>query len=133
MLDPIEIARTYKGTPFHHQGRVKGVGVDCIGLLVLWAREIGAKIDDVFAYSREPDGRTLIAQLSRQLDRVIGEPSYGDVLAIWHVDPRLPQHVAIRTPSGILHTNMSVGKVCEHTYTPAWRKRTHSAWRLRMA
>ena len=26
-------ARTWKGTPFHHKGRVKGVGVDCGGYL----------------------------------------------------------------------------------------------------
>jgi hypothetical protein len=27
-------ARTWIGTPFHHQGRLKGVGCDCLGLIV---------------------------------------------------------------------------------------------------
>lgn len=29
----IEEARTWKGTPYQHKGRIKGVGVDCGGLL----------------------------------------------------------------------------------------------------
>ncbi len=28
----IAAARTCLGTPFHHQGRAPGVGLDCIGL-----------------------------------------------------------------------------------------------------
>lgn len=29
----IDEARTYKGTPYQHKGRVKGVGVDCGGMI----------------------------------------------------------------------------------------------------
>lgn len=31
--DVVAEARTWKGTPYQHKGRVKGVGVDCGGLL----------------------------------------------------------------------------------------------------
>ena len=29
----VEIARTWIGTPYHHQGSMKGIGVDCVGLI----------------------------------------------------------------------------------------------------
>ncbi len=32
--DVVRTARTWLGTPYHHQGRLKGVGVDCAGLLI---------------------------------------------------------------------------------------------------
>ncbi len=35
--DVLEIARSWEGTPYVNQGRLKGVGVDCLGLLVgMW-------------------------------------------------------------------------------------------------
>jgi cell wall-associated NlpC family hydrolase len=37
-------ARTWIGTPYHHRGRVKGVGVDCGGLIYeLFARHLPLK------------------------------------------------------------------------------------------
>ena len=30
----IQTARQWLDTPYHHQARVKGVGVDCIGLVI---------------------------------------------------------------------------------------------------
>ncbi len=35
--DVLEIARSWEETPYAHQGRLKGVGVDCLGLLIgMW-------------------------------------------------------------------------------------------------
>jgi len=34
-------ARTWLGTPYHHQGKVKGVGVDCAMILVDVYRQVG--------------------------------------------------------------------------------------------
>jgi cell wall-associated NlpC family hydrolase len=31
--DIVEEARSWLGTPYHHQAALKGVGCDCIGLL----------------------------------------------------------------------------------------------------
>lgn len=43
----VEIAKTFLRTPYHHMGRVKGAGVDCLTLLVEVYREAGLipKID----------------------------------------------------------------------------------------
>jgi cell wall-associated NlpC family hydrolase len=34
-------ARECLGTPFQHQGRVPGVGLDCVGVAIYAAREVG--------------------------------------------------------------------------------------------
>ncbi len=38
--DIIRTARSYIGTPFHHHGRLKNIGVDCLGLLIGVAKEL---------------------------------------------------------------------------------------------
>lgn len=40
-LEAVAEAMTWLGTPYHHQGRVKGVGVDCATLLCEVYKEVG--------------------------------------------------------------------------------------------
>ena len=42
--DVVREAKTWLGTPFHHQGRLKGVGVDCAGVIVCVAKELKLKV-----------------------------------------------------------------------------------------
>ena len=60
--DVVTLARGWVGTPFHHQARLKGVGVDCVGLVIGVARELGMVEPgfDVAAYQRTPDGASLM-------------------------------------------------------------------------
>lgn len=84
-------------TPFHHQGRVKGVGVDCVGLLIGVARDLDIVPADyeVEMYGRVPDGSTLLQQASaRMVRRPSGaalEPGCVVLVAV-AVDP---QHMGI--------------------------------------
>ena len=39
--DVVAAALAWTDTPFHHQARLKGVGVDCVGLVIGVARELG--------------------------------------------------------------------------------------------
>ena len=39
----VQSARSWLGTPFHAQGRAKGIGCDCLGLLMGIARELNLK------------------------------------------------------------------------------------------
>ena len=58
MIDNLQIiatARTWLGTNFHHQGRIKNVGVDCIGLIIGVAAELGVVLPDRQNYARQPD------------------------------------------------------------------------------
>lgn len=89
-------ARAWIGTPFSHQARLKGVGVDCAGLIIGVARELGMVGEgfDITGYSRDPDGRTLLAYCETHMQRIGREDiEPGDVVVIrWHDHP---QHLGI--------------------------------------
>ena len=89
-------ARSWIGTPFKHQHRAKGVGVDCAGLVIGVARVLGfvSPDFDINGYARSPDGRTLIDECDRHMERVSRETmAPGDVVMVrWE---REPQHVGI--------------------------------------
>jgi cell wall-associated NlpC family hydrolase len=95
-LDVVDCARSWIGTPYLHQHRVKGFGVDCVGLLIGVCRELGL-VDpsfDINGYSRKPDGTTLLARCSDLMDPVREDQvKPGHVLVIAFRD--LPQHMGI--------------------------------------
>lgn len=79
----VAVARSWIGTPFHHQARVKGAGVDCIGLVIGVARDLALVPEDfdVQGYAETPDGRTLMrlaALHMTEIDRDAMGP--GDVV-----------------------------------------------------
>ncbi len=46
------VARSFSGTPYHHFGMLKGIGVDCATLLVMVYREAGVvNVEDPASYS----------------------------------------------------------------------------------
>lgn len=65
--DIIAEARRWIGTPWRHQGRSRS-GVDCVGLVVLVARNVGLEPEDVTGYARRQDGRALLRHLHKQLE-----------------------------------------------------------------
>lgn len=118
----VSTARGYLGTPFMHQGRLKGIGVDCIGLLVGVARELGITQHDSTTYSRSPDGTTLCRELNKCLIKECNG-RLGMVAVFWISQPSMPVHAGILTDVGMIHTYANVGKVVEHVLDPRWRKR----------
>lgn len=127
-------ARSWVGTPFHHQGRLKGVGVDCAGLLICVGKELGLSDFDVTGYARVPDGRMLQAHCDAHLIRIArDEVRPGDVLLMrWR---RYPQHVAIMAdggePCSIIHAYEDVGRCVEHRLDETWAARIVQAYRIR--
>lgn len=92
----VDKAREYLNTPFHHQGRVKGVGVDCVGLVICVGKELGYASSDFnyTGYSRMPDGRVLSEQLGMHLKLIEREEMQpGDVVCV--AFDIYPQHVGI--------------------------------------
>lgn len=95
-VDVVAAARAWLGTPFHHQARLKGVGVDCAGLLIGVGRELGifAAEFDVPPYLPTPDGHSLLAACDRYMDGIDRDAMRpGDVL-VMRVDVD-PQHLGI--------------------------------------
>lgn len=140
--DIVKEARTWIGTPFKHQGRVKNHGVDCLGLAIEVLSSLDYKsitenvpvksLDDKH-YSRFPLGEHLVEGVSKHLKYKCAKPKRdelepGDlVLMAWKRDP---QHVAIISDHkyglGLIHSYSSVGKCVEHYLSDEWlNKITH--------
>lgn len=130
-------ARTWLGTPFHHQAALKGVGCDCAGLIRGVGEVSGAiKIDPaewaaVGNYGRQPHPPRMRAVLEHFLIPVEG-PKIADVCWMeWREG--LPMHLAILAEhqgrQTIIHALTDAGKVVEHGLTDEWRARITSWWR----
>ena len=50
----LDVAQTWLGTPWHHEARIKGAGVDCLQILIAVYHEAGL-IDDIHPDSYSPD------------------------------------------------------------------------------
>lgn len=117
------------GTPFHAQGRLPGVGLDCIGVVACAAKAIGFQFQDRSAYSMNPTGE-LQPIIESYLIRVEGEPEEGDVLLMkW--EGYEPHHVAIYVGNGeIVHAYNRVRKVVKQTYSEDWKRKTVAVYRF---
>lgn len=119
MKQIVDIGRRWVDTPFHHQARVEGVGVDCVGLVISVAREIGAVPADwdVGGYGRVPDGKQLVHHLSERLVPVAqADMAPGDVVLV--AFDSHPQHVGIvgdylHGGLSIIHASGAHGRVLE--------------------
>lgn len=138
MIEPLDIvnaARREKGTPFHHQGRATRMGIDCIGLLVMVARELGIPHQDETVYGREPSPEELRKGLeaSGLVEIDPSDRQLGDVLVFWIKNRERPRHVGIQTDlygEGLIHTYADVAKVVEHALDGFWRRRIAWVWRF---
>lgn len=142
MNEIVHAAREYLGTPYHHQGRRKGVGIDCVGLIVCVARDTKRLplSADVQGYSRIPDGESLMHHLHNHLEPVDkSEMRPGDVVCVAY--DKWPQHVGIL--GNYLHGGLSIIHACNHRgavietrlmfsqfmrYVAAFRFREPSEW-----
>lgn len=127
----IDAARGLLGTPWQHQGRQPGIGIDCAGV-ILYVLGLNGFDYEVSGYPRQPDG-TLTTHAEACLTRIPKEAAQpGDVL-IFRVK-REPQHIALLTDKGILHSYERGGgelsKVVEHGLTDSWRKHIVAAYKF---
>lgn len=107
-------ALSWEGTPFHHQARLKGVGCDCLGLVIGVCRQLGIPVEDQTNYRRFEQGDALAQELLRQTQgRVKLEDILpGDIIHYkWEneLSPERTQHVAIYIGDGlIIHADGSL-------------------------
>jgi cell wall-associated NlpC family hydrolase len=138
-LDVVNVARTWLGTKWRHQGRVKGVAVDCIGLVGGVALELGiegaaewAADASLHRYGRLPDPVLLFGGCERFMDRIAAaDIRIGDVVVM--AFDRDPQHFAIVSdiePMYLIHAYTAVRKVVENG-AGIWRGRILRAYRFR--
>lgn len=135
----LQAARGWLGTPFHHQARLKGVGVDCIGLLIGVARELGIVPPDfdVPPYARTPDGLTLLAGADLHMHHLGLDVPLQPGQVIMLAFGGDPQHVGIlgdyrHGGLSIIHaaSNAQPGRVIETRYMPSRTMRFVAAFEL---
>ncbi len=132
--DIVTEARSWIGTRFHHQGRLKGVGVDCAGLVVGVAEAVGINVHDYTDYSRYPDGQMLEQVCDEQLTRIaLNEIQPGDVLLMRFETE--PQHLAFVGDYefgglSIIHSYIQARGVVESRLDEVWLNRVYAAYRL---
>lgn len=127
--DVVRAARGFLGVPFRHQGRRRDTGIDCAGLVILVAHELGLSDFDTRAYGRLPVAERLRGYLDEHMDRVAGDWQAGDVLLMTF--ERDPQHLAIYAGGTLIHSHAQVGQCVEHDLDAQSLKRARGAWRFR--
>lgn len=136
-MDIVDFAQECARTPFRHQGRVKGLGMDCAGLLAYCLDRAGLPYKDENGYGRNPFDGTLERALDDQpsLERIPnGEAQRGDVLLMRLL--RSPQHIAIHAGDidghpYVIHASEQHGGVVTHRLDEVWGARVMRAYRVR--
>lgn len=124
--DLVAAARAWVGVPFRHQGRTRA-GVDCAGLFVAVARELGIDVPfDRTDYPWEPD-EALHRTLEGHFERVQARRP-GDILLL-HFGGA-PRHMALWTGGSIIHAYAPLDKVVEHRIDRRWERRIVAAYRV---
>jgi cell wall-associated NlpC family hydrolase len=130
-----EAARGYVGVPWRHLGRSRE-GLDCIGLVLLAARDCGIDAPDPGAYAREPSSQRLRQELAQVLDEVpLAAARPGDVLVFnlglyaGHIGIRA-EHPDYRVPS-VIHAYAPRRRVVEEPLASLDAGTLTGAYRLR--
>lgn len=128
-------ARRYIGVPFRHLGRNPARALDCVGLGVVAAREMGWEVEDLGNYSKDPANGVLEAMLERNCGAPVArEPVQlsdmqpGDVVAIHFDGQRVSKGLPSKWPVRhvgivgihegrltLIHTDSHIGRVVEQS------------------
>jgi cell wall-associated NlpC family hydrolase len=127
---------TWLGTRFVHQGRLKGVGVDCAGLPIKAAQAVGLPVEDKTDYKRTPDPLAMRTHMQRFMSQIgFGELQPADI--VWFRLPNDPQHLGVvielADPIKFVHAwgYPGIMKVVRQDLDRFWFSRIHSCWRIK--
>ena len=135
-MSSVEIALACLKTPFAHQGRIAGRGLDCAGLYIHVMRELGLDYVDAKGYPRNPYDGQLEKQMDAQpaLERIaVADAQAGDWLCMRIKSA--PQHLALHAGfidgvPYIIHASEEHGGVVHHRLDDLWRVRVLRAYRV---
>jgi NlpC/P60 family putative phage cell wall peptidase len=122
-------ARRWVGTPYRHQGSLRGVGCDCLGLLRgLWRALIGPEPESPHAYSpdwAEANGSEALLEAARRhlVPLADGHFAAGDVI-LFRFRKNVPaKHIGIATEAGRMIHAHEGACVAEVPIVPFWQRR----------
>jgi NlpC/P60 family putative phage cell wall peptidase len=129
-------ARTWAGTPYHHQASTKHVGTDCLGLVRgVWRELYGREPARVPGYSRdwaEASGRETLydAACKHFIEIPKQDATSGDVLLFRWREGMAAKHVGILLARQRLIHAIEGIPVTEIKMTPWWWRHTAAAFRF---
>ena len=140
--DIVEVARSYLGVRFRHQGRCRERGLDCLGLLVCVSRDLGlvwpsallAKLAEC-DYSHTPDELYLRTSIEMFLCPCGDEPITNGDVVLMQVQGRV-QHLGVLATHphyqtrSLIHAYAPVRKVVEHQLDAQWERAIVNRYRL---
>jgi hypothetical protein len=124
----VKTAREWIGTPYRDQGSTRA-GCDCRGLMIGLCVELGLAIAaDRYDYAPEPSGAEMLRYLRANCTMIdfdtAAEAPPAAILAYRVRGDQGPHHLALRTPTGLLHAwdraVVETGLAMHH--------RLHSVW-----
>lgn len=126
-------ARLWLGTRYFHQGRERGVSVDCVGLVIGIRRGLGLPFHDNLKYNKYGMGPARVfMEFEPYFEPIHPEHARpGDLLGFQTLQKDYIQHVGILTDVGILHTNDRIGRVVEHAMDRAMKRMAVQGFRFR--
>ena len=135
--DVIAEARSWLGTPYHHQQCAKGHGVDCARLVEGVGVALGLMphlTSELVRYSRLPNPHQMRRVLEMyMLEIPSDEAVYGDVFWMcWR--PGVPQHLGFFSDhlgGGMIHAHGESGFVVETALSAHTRSQIHGWWRYK--
>lgn len=128
----IEVAKTYSKTPWHHKGRLKGIGIDCCGLIICSCNECGLYIAEPENYGLGDEIEILVSTVSKYAD-LLPENDEMQLADIIIFRSRLMyNHCGLYSGNNnFIHADQGTGRVSETELDSKWRRRMHSTHRLR--
>ena len=146
-------ARSWIGTKFKYQGRVKKSnmdqgGCDCLGIIIKIAEQLNLYsktgqllyLYDQTNYEKLPNPQEIIDFCNLHFDQVSPEEmAPGDIVILSF--NKKPQHLAIISDTAIsdnisnaqlsiIHSFLGTRKIVEQTLTTYWKKKIHSCYRF---
>lgn len=132
----VSLARTWLGTPYHHQASLKGIGCDCVGLVRgVWRELYGDEPQALPAYTRdwaEAQGReTLLEAARRHLVEIPPTEAQPGCVLIFRWRRTAPaKHCAIlSTPDTMIHA-LEGAPVSEVSLSPWWKRHLAGTFRF---
>ncbi len=117
----IAAARSYLGTPYQHQGKAPGRGLDCVGIIECAYREAGMEMPEHHQYGREPMGGFLKSTVEKYFV-ISTNPLPADIMLICYFG--YPHHLAIYNNYSMIHANSKTRKCVEHRIDDTWKRMT---------
>lgn len=128
-------ARTWLGTPWHHQAAVKGAGCDCIGFVRGAAEPFIGAIDQPMDYAAtwplyRAEERLREAMAEHATEIAIEEARPGDIL-LFSVGKGPAHHCGyLGDGNTLLHCYQEAGRVVEQPLALFWIEKARAAFRL---